>query len=270
MDSFGFTRKKFLSLSDTGRYTHVVAWLSRIYQTMAGGRQTFKGLLAFHAQYKAICTWIDLPCALPPKTEDTRAWLVYISDAIHRHRTAAGQGVKDYDLLERVTTQDRVQLCQNRPDMDYEVALDGLRSLFNIGSIFRTCEAAGVSGLILGNCPGKESRQVQKTAMGAHQSVDEEKTQDLAGLLLEKKKKGFQIIGAETVQGSVPCHEYDWPAKAVIVMGNEEYGISPHVLSVIDDPVHIPMFGKKNSLNVANALSAILFQAVFSCMNKAL
>ncbi len=266
METFGFTRKKFLSLSAAGKNTHVIAWLSGIYQTLGTGRTTTTQFQDIFRQYKMISGWMDMPCPDPPLPGSTREWLVYVSDAIHSHRIASGKGLRDYDILERVITGDRKGIGPQPPAMEYQVALDGLRSLFNVGSIFRTCEAVGIKTMILGNCLGKESPQVRKTAMGTHASLVEEHTRDLARVLAEKKNQGFRIICVETIEGSSPCHEYDWPEKAVIVMGNEEYGISPHVLSAMDDAVHIPMFGKKNSLNVANALAAVLYQAVFSRM----
>lgn len=263
MKRFEFTKKKFLSLSATGRRTHVIAWLSLIYQALGTGRTTAPQFQDFSRQYKMILDWMGMPWYPPPVSGTTKTWLVYVSDAIHVHRTAAGKGLRDYDLLEKVVTGDGKGNAPAPPIMDYQVALDGLRSLFNVGSIFRTCEGAGIQTIILGNCLGKKSPQVRKTAMGTQDRINEEPIQDLAGALADKKKEGFRIICVETIEGSLPCHEYQWPQKAVIVMGNEEYGISPHVLCAMDDAVHVPMFGEKNSLNVANALSIVLYQAVF-------
>ncbi len=263
MKRFEFTKKKFLSLSDTGRRTHVIAWLSIIYQKLGTGRTTTTQCQDFAQQYKIILDWMGMPWYAPPVSDSTRTWLVYVSDAIQAHRAASGKGLRDYDLLDKVMTEDGKSHAPAPPVMDYQVALDGLRSLFNVGSIFRTCEGAGIQTIILGNCLGKKSPQVRKTAMGTQDRIIEEPTQDLALVLADKKKEGFRIICVETIEGSLPCHEYQWPKKAVIIMGNEEYGISPHVLCAMDDAVHIPMFGEKNSLNVANALSVVLYQAVF-------
>ena len=268
MKNFGFTEKKFMSLSERGKQNHIVSWLGEVYQTLSAGRVSRQQFEAFHTRYRMILAWLDRPCPPLPDSEDTREWLVFVSDLIHGHRTASGKILRDHDLLEKVVTGDREVPENIRPDMEYQVALDGLRSLFNVGSIFRTCEAAGIRTLVLGNCLGKESPQVRKTAMGAQERIVEEHTRDLAQALEVKKEAGFTVICVETVAGSVPCHEYTWPAKAVLVMGNEEYGISPHVLRTADDMVHIPMFGKKNSLNVANALSAVLYQAVFSRLGR--
>ncbi len=255
MKGFGFTRKKFLSLTIQGQHRHLSAWLSDIYQTLA--------FLGFVQEYKRVCHWMGIEAPDPGQSRNTIDRLVYVSDAVHRHRTALGHAPKDYDLLDRVVTGDTIAPQLPHPNMAYQVALDGLRSLFNVGSIFRTCDAAGIDTIILGNCLGKECPQVRKTAMGAHKWLQEEQTADLAGTLTRKKADGYRIIAVETIAGSQACHHYAWPKKGVLLMGNEEYGISPHVLAVADDAIHIPMLGKKNALNVANALAIVLYQAVF-------
>ncbi|MCG8687496.1 MAG: hypothetical protein MI892_21650 [Desulfobacterales bacterium] len=269
METFGFTQKKFLSLSEAGQHKHIIAWLSRIYQDLTTNRSAERQLKNFYKQYDQILNWMGKSCPMPPKSSASRDWLIYVSDAVHSHRVLIDLPLRDQDLLNRVMTNDRCDPISERPDMNYQIALDGLRSLFNVGSIFRTCDAAGVSTLILGNCKGKDDPRVKKTAMGAQDSITEEHTRDLAQTLMDKKAAGFRIIGLETIKDTVSCHNYSWPQNAVIVVGNEEYGISPHVLACLDDTVHIPMFGKKNSLNVANALSTVLYQAVFSRMETA-
>ncbi len=263
MDTFGFTKKKFLSLSEKNRHRHIIGWLSVFYQKLATNRVKAAAFNDFSSQYEAILKWTDSPLPTRPG-QGARQQIEYISNAIQVHRKASGIILRDDTLLEPVTFRDRTAPGAQLPDIEYQVALDGLRSLFNVGSIFRTCDAAGVRSVILGNTLGKEDPRVQKTAMGAQEWITQEKTSDLAQALVKKKEEGFQIIGLETVTGSVPCHKFSWPSKAVLVFGNEEYGISSHVMPVLDNTVHIPMFGKKNSLNVANAVATVLFQAILS------
>jgi tRNA G18 (ribose-2'-O)-methylase SpoU len=263
MDTFGFTQKKFLRLPEKSRHRHIIDWLSEFYRKLAANRVTDAAFEDFRSRYETLLKWTD--CPLPPcPGQGTRPRIEYISNAIHRHRLASGITLRDDTLLEPITFWDRTTPGVKIPDVQYQVALDGLRSLFNVGSIFRTCDAAGVRSVILGNTLGKEHPQVQKTAMGAQEWITQETTSDLAQTLIEKKSQGFRIIGMETIPGSIPCHEFAWPSRGVLVFGNEEYGISSHVLPVMDDIVHIPIFGKKNSLNVANAVAVILFQIVLS------
>jgi tRNA G18 (ribose-2'-O)-methylase SpoU len=267
MDTFGFTRKKFLCLAEKNQHRHIIDWLSAFYQRVAANRIKTAAFEEFCARYETILKWIDLPLFGRPD-QDTRSRIEYISNAIQFHRKAAGILPRDDTLLDPVTFQDRTVPGVKSPDIQYQVALDGLRSLFNVGSIFRTCDAAGIRSVILGNTLGKEDPRVQKTAMGAQEWISQEKTSDLAQTLVDRKNQGFQIIAVETAVGSVPCHEFAWPPKGVVVFGNEEYGISSHVMPMADHTVHIPMFGRKNSLNVANAVAVILFQIVLSAGSK--
>ena len=263
METFGFTKKKFLTLSEKSQHQHIIDWLSAFYQRLITNRAKPADFDDFCFRYQAILKWINSPLPIRPG-QGTRPQIEYVSNAIQFHRLAAGIILRDDKLLEPIRFCDRETPLLELPDMEYQVALDGLRSLFNVGSIFRTCDAAGIRTIILGSTMGKEHPHVRKTAMGSHEWIIQEKTSDLAQTLLKKKSKGFQIIGVETISGSIPCHKYIWPEKAVVVFGNEEYGISSHVMQAVDDYVHIPMFGKKNSLNVANASTAVLFQAIFS------
>ncbi len=202
-----------------------------------------------------------------PESNTTRLWIECISDRIQFHRSAIGKPVRDPDLLETVQTQDSSLSCR-QPGFNCHLALDGLRSLFNVGSIFRTCDAAGFASIILGNTPGKEHPGVQKTAMGAHQWVDQEKTKDLAQTLVEKKEKGYKIIGVDTIKEALPFYAMPWEDNTILVFGNEEYGISSHVRATCDSFVHIPMHGRKNSLNIANAVAVICFQVAISLCGK--
>ena len=204
---------------------------------------------------------------IKPESNNTRLWIEAISDRIHYHRSALGHTCRDHDLFEKVQIDDSPLSC-NQTDFNCHVALDGLRSLFNVGSIFRTCEAAGFKSVILGNTLGKEHPGVQKTAMGAQKWIKQEKTDDLAQTLLEKKEKGFKIFGVETIEGARPFYDIAWKEKTIVVFGNEEYGISSHVMETCDKFIHIPMFGRKNSLNVANAVAVICFQIAGSLCGR--
>ena len=263
MDTFGFTKKKLISLYPETRNKHIISWLSGFYQKLTTNRVNPDTLDLFTRQYNEILNWTGMKEFIRPESNTTRLWIESISDRIHFHRLATSIIVRDPDLLEKVQTND-VPLSPRQPLFHCHLALDGLRSLFNVGSIFRTCEAAGFKSIILGSTPGKEHPGVKKTAMGAHKWVEQEKTNDLAGTLIEKKEKGFQIIGVETIQGACPFYDMPWKDKTILVFGNEEYGISSHVRKTCDSFVHIPMYGRKNSLNVANAVAVICFQVAGS------
>lgn len=205
-----------------------------------------------------------------PDGHAIRPWVEFVSDAIHLHRVKAGIYPKDHDLLDSasINVLNNDLSSKKIKTLDYHIALDGFRSLFNVGAIFRNCDAAGFKSIILGNTPGGENASVKKTSMGASSWVFSEKTDDLSLTLMDKKNNGYAIIGIETIQTSENYNSFNWPKKAVIVLGNEEYGISRHVLRICDYLVHIPMFGKKNSINVANAAAVIMFHVAQKLSEK--
>jgi len=263
MDGFPFTKKKFLSLAHENQNRRLVEWLTGFYQKLTTNRMDSVSLALFARQYNDILAWSGMEAFIPPGTGDMRAWMECISDRIHLHRSIPDRVLRDHDLLEPVRTGDAGRSPVPR-DINCHMALDGIRSLYNVGSIFRICEAAGFSSVILGNTLGKDHPGVRKTAMGAEKWVDQEITADLAGCLLIKKEAGFNIIGIETVQTARAFHEFPWRDNTILVFGNEEYGISSHVMAVCDDFVHIPVFGKKNSINIAAAAAVICFQVAVS------
>jgi 23S rRNA (guanosine2251-2'-O)-methyltransferase len=138
--------------------------------------------------------------------------------------------------------------------------MDSIRSAFNVGSIIRIVDAVGFESILLsGNTPGKENGQVRKTAMGCAEWIPQKRYKNLAYALKRAKKGNYTIIGIETIPNSLSYVEYPWPEKGIVVLGNEEYGISEDVMKACDDFVHLPMSGIKNSVNVANAFAVIAF-----------
>ncbi len=258
LETFGFTKKKLMALSEKRRHHHIIKWLSAFYQAVSTNRLNNRSFDIFMVQYQQVLAWLGWDSFSRPDTDSPRLWLEKISDRIHQHRRAMGMVCRDYDLLKNVSTRDLPQKASFL-EFDCCAALDGLRSLFNAGAIIRTCEAAGFTSVILGNVPGSDHPGIQKTAMGADQWVRLEQTQDLGQTLLKKKTDGYKIIGVETMEGSLPYDRMNWEDQTILVFGNEEYGISSHVMGICDGFVHIPMFGKKNSINVAGAASVVCF-----------
>lgn len=147
--------------------------------------------------------------------------------------------------------------------------LHNIRSLHNVGSMFRTADAAGIEKIYLtGYTPspinklGEPIPQFKKVSLGAEESVKWEKTKDLGKLIKKLKKEGYKIIALEQSPNSIP---YDslitsrYPLIAVIV-GNEVRGLSKQTLDKCDYIVEIPMSGKKESLNVSVAYGIAVFE----------
>lgn len=259
MVTLPFTEKKFKALSGKTQQKWSIKWLSEIYHGLISNRISENSFDLILSSYTSLLKWQD---TVPPSRTDMdrMEFIEFISDAIHSHRIKSGLVQKDPDLLPRVKKTD--SFPQTPPvQLDYHMALDGIRSLFNTGSIFRVCEASGFSSIILGTAfeTGIDHPAIKKTSMGTSEWLPHRTTHDLATRLTAMKTDGYKIIGVETVIGAAAHSSFNWPDKGIIVLGNEEYGISSHIMRICDDFVHIPMSGRKNSINVACAASVIAF-----------
>lgn len=142
------------------------------------------------------------------------------------------------------------------------VLLDRIRSPFNVGSIIRCAEAAGCRSVLLtGYTPGPEHPKVQRTVMEAHHFLPVQRVDDPLAEIDTLSRKGYQVVAIETGPDSVPYTRFTFSPPLLLVVGNEELGISQQLLHCCHDRVCIPMRGAKNSLNVSQALAIVLFQA---------
>jgi tRNA G18 (ribose-2'-O)-methylase SpoU len=139
------------------------------------------------------------------------------------------------------------------------VILPNIRSLYNIGSIFRTADAIGVEKIILTGRSGRPDKQskIEKTSLGAEKSVTWEYEFHTWRLIEKLKKQGFEIVGLELTKNSLDYRKYKPKNKVAIILGNEVSGIAKSLLNRCDKIIHLPMVGKKESLNVAVAFSVI-------------
>ncbi|HQO10409.1 MAG TPA: TrmH family RNA methyltransferase [Clostridiales bacterium] len=141
------------------------------------------------------------------------------------------------------------------------VILENLRSAFNTGSIIRTCECFGAEKLILyGITPGIDNMRTIKTAKGAHEHLNIERSSSVENTVNELKISGYVIIGAETGKGSTDLRNCKFINRTALIFGNEEIGLSRKTIDLCDQIVSIEMRGTKNSLNVSNAVSVFLFE----------
>lgn len=150
------------------------------------------------------------------------------------------------------------------------VILNNIRSLHNVGSIFRTADAAGVEKIYLcGITPepvdrfGKIRPQLEKVSLGAEKTVSWEKTKSAAALIGKLKKRGYKIFAIEQSNKSIPYYRAKinkaGAKNLALVLGNEVRGLPPAVLKKSDRILEIPMRGKKESINVAVAFGIVAF-----------
>ncbi len=143
------------------------------------------------------------------------------------------------------------------------VVLDNIRSALNVGAIMRTCDGAGVQKIYLcGITPYPPHPKVKKTALGADEYVQFEHSQDILSIITKYKDKHYLIMSVEQTKKSKSIFEVkliESKQDVVLIFGNEITGVSPEVISESDICVDIPMYGKKNSLNVATSVGIVLY-----------
>lgn len=146
--------------------------------------------------------------------------------------------------------------------MPVVVVLDNVRSLANVGSIFRTCDGFSVEQIILGGITGKPPhREIQRTALGATESVNWIHVSDLESTLSDLKAKGYAIVSVEQCEESIVPTEMSSIKKPIcLVLGNEVEGVSQNVIDMSDAVVEIPQSGTKHSFNVTVAAAIVLWE----------
>ena len=147
-----------------------------------------------------------------------------------------------------------------RARLPFVVVADNLRSLWNVGSIFRTADACGVSRIVLCGISGCPPRpEIAKTALGAENAVAWEYRAEASSAIEPLLAEDYTAVALERTPRSVAVDEVRWPERVGLVVGNEVAGVSSGLLEACPLHVHIPMLGIKSSLNVAVAFGIAAF-----------
>jgi len=151
--------------------------------------------------------------------------------------------------------------------MKLSIILPNIRSLYNIGSIFRTSDAVGVEKIYLTGYSGRPDKnlQIAKTALGAEQSVPWEYCFHTWKIIEKLKQQNYEIIALEQSKSSIDYRKFKLGKtdKIALIVGNEVNGLSEKILNRVDRTVHLPMSGKKESLNVSVAFGIIAYYLKF-------
>jgi tRNA G18 (ribose-2'-O)-methylase SpoU len=153
------------------------------------------------------------------------------------------------------------------------VVMDNIRSMHNVGSVFRTADAFLISGICLcGFTPQPPHRDIHKTALGATESVDWLYYENTADAITALKKQGYKVYAIEQTLGSISLENFktyineksnnSLNNSLAFVFGNEVEGVSDQVLAICDGAVEIPQYGMKHSLNISVAAAIVLWEMV--------
>jgi 23S rRNA (guanosine2251-2'-O)-methyltransferase len=146
---------------------------------------------------------------------------------------------------------------------DIVIVCDNLRSAFNVGSIFRTAETAGVQKIITtGITPHPPHPKLRKTAMQSIDIVPTTHIVDVIEAIKQLKSQDYHIIVMETTNSSECYTDITYPHKTALICGNEITGVDTRILDMADKIVEIPTYGIKNSLNVSSALPVVVYEIV--------
>lgn len=144
------------------------------------------------------------------------------------------------------------------------IVLDNIRSAFNVGSIFRTCDGMGFSKVILTGITARPPhKEINKAAIGATESVDWEYHQDIVEYVKSISQSESLILGIEQTNKSIMLSDYalDNQGKHIyIIMGNEVEGINSDVLAYLDHAIEIEQYGTKHSFNVAVCAGMVMWE----------
>ena len=153
-----------------------------------------------------------------------------------------------------------------------------LRSAHNVGSLLRTGEGLGLQQVYLtGYSPyplatgdtrlphlaQKTDKQIAKTALGAEKSLAWQHATDINAVLADLKSRDFTVAALEQAPDSIKLPDFDPPEKLALIVGREVEGIEPAILAACDHILEIPMFGHKESFNVAQAAAMALYHLRF-------
>jgi 23S rRNA (guanosine2251-2'-O)-methyltransferase len=146
--------------------------------------------------------------------------------------------------------------------LPFIIVLDNVRSLHNVGSAFRTADGFAVEAIYLcGITAQPPHREIEKTALGATQSIQWQYFEDVAKAVAHLKKNNFEIIAIEQAENSVSLSDF-YPEKGkryALFFGNEVNGVSNEVMQNIDACIEIPQFGTKHSFNIVISTGIVLW-----------
>lgn len=236
-ECLGFTQRKFKSFSPQKKHKKSAELLRSWIESSSEE--------SLH-HYTSIQEW-----ELWPSLDSTH--FETVADRYHWHLQEAGIHLSEHRLLPPVRQGDRLQ---GTPALPIAIYLDHLRSAHNVGSIIRTTEAFSAGKVYFS--PGMVApnhKKVGDTAMGSTQWVEMEQN-----VPIEKLPRPLLVL--ETAENARSIYDFSFPECFTLALGNEEYGCSQEILAKADYILHIPLFGRKNSLNVANAYAIVIAEVV--------
>lgn len=165
----------------------------------------------------------------------------------------------------KITEMNRIspEEFKKREKTPLVVVLDNVRSLHNVGSVFRTADAFLIEAVYLcGITSTPPHAEIHKTALGAEDSVEWKYFEDTHEAIKELKSKNFKVFAIEQAEGSTSLTDFETETdeKYAVILGNEVKGVQQSVVDICDACIEIPQFGTKHSLNVSVTAGIIIWE----------
>ncbi len=164
------------------------------------------------------------------------------------------------DILQIKPSVEEVKNAKRNP---FVAVLDNVRSLYNVGAIFRTSDAVMLEKLYLCGITGYPPRkEISKTALGADEIVPWEYSDSAVDTIKKLKKDGYTICATELAHDSISYEKADFKFPLCLVFGHEVEGISDEVMDLVDMAITVPMLGRANSLNVETCYGIVVYEVL--------
>ena len=166
-------------------------------------------------------------------------------------------------LANRELERKTIEQFRKTEKAPYIIVLDNVRSQSNVGSIFRTADAFLTEAIYLcGITSQPPHREIQKTALGATESVSWKYYSQTSDAIIDLKEKGYRIIAVEQAEGSVELQnlQIENETKYALVFVHEVNGVDQEIVNICDQCVEIPQFGTKHSFNIAISVGIVLWE----------
>lgn len=231
-----YTARRFLTFSKSQQSRAAMNQLKALYESLLKGQDSKE----LFQHYQEIASWIQLEGL-------SECSLETISNHYHEHLKIVQGSHKEHNLLPPIEKGDKLE--KSPLFLENAIYLDHIRSAHNIGSMLRTIEAFALGQVHFSKMmAGPDHKQVKDAAMGAEKWLTIHPNSSFHDL-------PKPLIALETCLSAISLYDFIFPPSFTLAVGNEEYGCSKEVIESADILIYIPMEGRKNSLNVANALA---------------
>ncbi len=236
-----FSKEKFLSLPSRNQAKKLADLIAAFLK---------EGRTEYLSELRRLADWRKIPTKIPDHPS-----LHFLTELYASLRTEAGLGFEQ-SLTDVLAAADADRSAPRSMPLPWWVCLHNGRSAFNAGSVIRTADCFGFSGVVLSGYTAKtDNKSLQSAAMGAEKWIPVTHTPEPEEWLASRSGEKLSVVALETTADAVAIDEFEWPTAGLLLLGNEELGLPAELLELADVKVQIPMYGRKNSLNLANAFA---------------